>query len=98
MSNSNKHFFDNPKNTQLVLRIFYSICILLFLLDFFIHRHISHEWEWLWGFYPLFGFVGCVVLVLIAKWMRTVLMRGEEYYEPMDTNTKEKGKKSHVGK
>ena len=60
--------------------IFYGCCVLLLVLDFVIHRHVAHQWENLWGFYPLYGFVGCVVLVLIARWMRTFLMRPEDYY------------------
>ena len=52
----------------------------MLVLDFVIHRHVMHSWENLWGFYPLYGFVGCVVLVLVATWMRTFLMRPENYY------------------
>ena len=67
MNDEKKYFFDNPDNIKLVLRVFYGLCILLFALDFVIHRHVYHPWENLWGFYPIYGFVGCVVLVLIAK-------------------------------
>ena len=81
MNDEKKYFFDNPDNIKLVLRVFYGLCILLFALDFVIHRHVYHPWENLWGFYPIYGFVGCVVLVLIAKWMRTFLMRPEDYYD-----------------
>ncbi len=75
------HFFDKPDNVRLVLRVFYGLCALLLLGDFVIHRHVYHSWERLWGFYPLFGFVACVLLVLIAKEMRKLLMRDEDYYE-----------------
>lgn len=77
----NNSLFDNPKNVKRVLHILYGCCALLFLLDFVIHRHVIHSWENLWGFYPIYGFVGCVVLVLVATWMRTFLMRSEDYYE-----------------
>ena len=63
------------------MHVFYGICVVLFVLDFVIHRHVMHSWENLWGFYPLYGFVGCVVLVLVATWMRTFLMRSEDYYD-----------------
>ena len=89
MDNEKTYFFDNPNNIKRLLYVFYGICILLFLLDFVIHRHISHPWENLWGFYPIYGFVGCVVLVLVATWMRTFLMRSEDYYDDdstVDTN------------
>ncbi len=80
METERVRFFDNPKNVKRVLRVFYGCCAILFALDFVIHRHVAHSWENLWGFYPIYGFVGCVVLVLIAKWMRTFLMRSEDYY------------------
>ena len=75
------HFFDDPGNVKKVLRVFYVICAVLLLADFVIHRHVYHEWEGLWGFYPAYGFVACVLLVLIAKEMRKFLMRREDYYD-----------------
>lgn len=80
MENEKKYLFDNPQNIKRILYFLYGSCVLLFLLDFVIHRHVAHHWENLWGFYPLYGFVGCVVLVLVATWMRTFLMRAEDYY------------------
>jgi hypothetical protein len=81
MNDSERHFFDDPKNLKRVLRVFYAICAGLLLLDFVHHRHVIHAWENLWGFYAVFGFVACVVLVLVAKEMRKVVMRDESYYE-----------------
>lgn len=84
MNSDKKYIFDNPKNVKRLLTVFYSCCALLFILDFIIHRHVYHSWENLWGFYPIYGFVGCVVLVLVATWMRTFLMRDEDYYERIE--------------
>ncbi len=81
MGDEKTYLFDKPKNVKRLLYFLYGSCLFLFALDFVIHRHISHSWEALWGFYPLYGFVGCVVLVLIATWMRTFLMRPEDYYD-----------------
>lgn len=86
MKPEKKHLFDDPKNIKRVLHILYGCCALLVVLDFVIHRHISHSWENLWGFYPLYGFVGCVILVIVATWMRTFLMRDEDYYETLDSD------------
>jgi hypothetical protein len=79
-----KHLFDNPNNVSLLLRVFYTICAVLFILDFVLHRHVTHSWENLPGFYAIFGFVACVALVLIANQMRKVLMRKEDYYDVDD--------------
>jgi len=86
MGNEEKHLFDDPKNIKRVLYILYGCCALLFALDFVIHRHVMHSWESLWGFYPLYGFVGCVILVLVATWMRSFLMRSEDYYDDEDSS------------
>lgn len=79
-----KYLFDNPRNVSLVLRALYVICALLFILDFILHRHVSLSWENIPGFYAIYGFVACVLLVLIAKQMRKVLMRKEDYYDVDD--------------
>lgn len=78
------HVFDKPQNIRKLLRIFMALCLALLLFDFLYHRHLVHPWEGLWGFYALFGFVACVVLVLVAKEMRKVLMRREDYYDAAD--------------
>jgi len=90
MENEKKYIFDNPDNVKRVLQILVACCVLLFALDFVIHRHVMHSWENLWGFYPVYGFVGCVILVLVAKWMRTFLMRAEDYYDEGDAEISEK--------
>lgn len=79
--NEKKYWLDQPKNIKLILRILYVICAGLLLADLLIHRHAIHSWEDLFGFYALYGFIGCVVLVLVAKEMRKVVMRKEDYYE-----------------
>ena len=85
MKDDKKHLFDDPKNIKRLLNIFYLCCAILVILDFVIHRHTMHEWDSLWAFYPIYGFVGCVVLVIVAKWMRTFLMRAEDYYDNVST-------------
>ena len=81
MEQERQHIFDNPQNIKRVLRVFFTMCAGLLLLDLVHHRHTTHAWEHLWGFYGIFGFVACVALVLIAKQMRKVLMRKEDYYD-----------------
>jgi len=76
-----QYLFDKPENVSRLLRGFYLICGILFLLDFVLHRHISIIWEKIPGFYALFGFVACVILVLVAKEMRKFLMRKKDYYD-----------------
>ena len=62
------------------LLIFFALCGFLVLLDLVIHKHGDHGWNF-FSFYALYGFFACVILVIIAKWMRTFLMRDEDYYD-----------------
>ena len=75
------HIFDKPENVDRLLKGFYAICILLVGADFIVHRHIGFDWEKIPAFYAIYGFVACVLLVVLAKKMRTILMREENYYD-----------------
>jgi hypothetical protein len=77
-------FFDKPENITWMMRIFYTICIVLVAADFIVHRHIYVSFEEIPTFYALYGFVACVVLVVIAKGMRKFVMRDENYYDKRD--------------
>ena len=79
-----KYIFDDPRNVRRALWALLATCGFLLIADFIFHRHVVHPWEALWGFYALFGFVACVVLVLVAKGMRKYLMRKEDYYDVDD--------------
>ena len=81
MEQEKRHLFDDPANVRRLLYGFYAVCAVLLVLDLVHHRHVVHAWESLFGFYALFGFVACVALVLIAKEMRKLLMRDEDYYD-----------------
>lgn len=81
---NNDSFFDKPKNVSIILYVFYALCAVLVALDFVVHRHIYVHFEEIPTFYALYGFVACVVLVVLAKLMRLGLMRSETYYDKRD--------------
>ena len=85
MKTTKTYLFDNPQNIKRLLYGLYICCGVLVILDFVINRKVYHSWENLWAFYPIYGFVGCVVLVFVAKWMRLILMRDEDYYDSPET-------------
>lgn len=82
-----QHLFDRKENIVRLLKIIFTSCIVLFLLDFLfqenlLDKHAEFSWEDWPGFYPVFGFVACVMLVLIAKYvLRPIVMRKEDYYD-----------------
>ena len=75
------HWLDQPRNVTLLVWSLVAVCVLLFFADAFYHKHSHFEIEDLFGFYGVYGFFVCVALVLIAKWLRNLLMRPEDYYD-----------------
>lgn len=72
--------FDNPRNVRLLLVVFYLILLFLLILDLFIHRHVSFQWEKSLEFYAVYGFISCVALIFIARILRLFVKRDEDYY------------------
>ncbi len=75
------YWLDNPRNVAKVFWGLVVVCALLFAADAFYDKHVELEAESWFGFYGIFGFVACVALVLAAKELRKILMRGEDYYD-----------------
>ena len=73
-------FASLPPGLQRGLKIFFVLCGLITLLDLIIHKHGEHWWNF-FGIHSLYGFVACVILVLVAKMMRRIIMRKEDYYD-----------------
>jgi fucose permease len=73
--------FDNPKNVRRLLRFFYVSLLVLFLSDIFVHYHHGFPWEKYLGFHAVYGFISCVLLIFIAKVLRLIVMRPENYYD-----------------
>jgi len=91
-----RHLFDEPRNVRRVVRGLVAACLVLVGLDLVLHRHVDHPWEGLFGFYALYGFVACVLLVLLAKELRKLLMRDEDYYEHANRGTKDHREDRHA--
>ncbi len=81
-----KHLFDDPRNVRLLVRGLVGCCLVLFGLDFVLHRHTVHPWESFPGFYALYGFIACVILVMLARELRKLVMRDEDYYDRPDND------------
>jgi len=48
----------------------------------FVHKHSYFAWEECFGFFAIYGFVACVLLVLAAKYiLRPLVKRDEDYYD-----------------
>ncbi len=79
---SKVYLFDNPKNVKILLRCFYCSLLVLLIIEFFLNKHPYFAWEGWPEFYAVYGFVACVVLVVVAKYiLRPLVKRGEDYYD-----------------
>ena len=75
--------FDKPKNVKRLLVAFYVCLGILLVIDPmpFIHKHHYIPWESAPNFFAAYGFVSCVALIYIAKFLRLFLKRDEDYYD-----------------
>jgi|TARA_Y100000294_G_C8508463_1_gene317710 hypothetical protein len=64
-------------------RIAYGALIILIIVDFIIPRHEIHFFgDKIPGFWSLFGFIACVLIIIVSKWIGHLgLMKDENYYD-----------------
>ena len=80
-------WLDDSANVKKVIRWFFFSCGVMLALDLIFIFHLQHkhtyfpELENIPGFYCFYGCGACVLLVLVAKQLRKILMRPEDYYE-----------------
>jgi len=79
-------WMDRPEAVKRFFAVFYVICGALIVAEFFLlgtpneHPHPLEE-RMRFLVYPVYGFVSFWFLVLVAKPMRKLLIRPENYYE-----------------
>ena len=78
---NNSGWADNPVIRQRIRNVIYAVCGLLVIADFIIHRHIYTPIEKVPAFYAIYGFIALVGVVLLAKGLRKLVGRDEDYYE-----------------
>jgi len=74
------------KRLKTVIWICCALLALLILLDaipFIVDKEHAHtEAEHIPAFWAVFGFVGCVVLIIVSKWFgQAGIMQREDYYD-----------------
>lgn len=74
-------FLDSSKNRLRVRRYFYISLFILLALDLFIPKHGHFAWENAPSFYAVYGFIACVSLIFVAKILRLLVKRKEDYYD-----------------
>ena len=74
-------WLDDPRNVRKIVWALVAVCVGLTLADLFYKKKVHWDFEGWFGFFGFYGFVGCVGLVLAAKLLRKLVMRGEDYYD-----------------
>ena len=69
--------------TKTVKKFAYGILVLLVAADFIIPRHEIHFFgDTIPGFWSLYGFISCVLIIVVSKWLgQHWLVRDDDYYD-----------------
>ncbi len=74
-------FFEKNNRLRVVLFAFVSLCVGLFIIDFFVKRYIYFEVEGLYNFYSIYGFVMFSIIIFGSRLLRFLLGRQENFYD-----------------
>ena len=77
-------FFGDENYARPRRRLFYLALLLIVVADFLVSReHAEYLWDSLPGWSAVYGFVSCVLLIFVSKFLghRVGLMRREDYYD-----------------
>jgi hypothetical protein len=79
-------WMDRPDTVKRFFLVIYVISGLLIVAELILGKETAHPhpYEWVPLFYAAYGFASFWFLVLLAKPMRRLLIRSEDYYERGD--------------
>lgn len=80
---------ENPAVIQKIIYGLAGFCLLLFLADLLHIRHGKFAIEDLLGFYGFYGFLAFAFIILSTKYLRMVIGRREDYYEPSSVDSED---------
>jgi hypothetical protein len=77
------NYIGDPKNRKRLSLFFYAGLALAVGTDFLIPRAGGHFfWEELFGFGAIYGFISCVLIIVVSKALGHMgLMQPEDYYD-----------------
>ena len=76
-----KHWLDNPDNVRLLWRGFLLTLALTVAIGAFIDLHPHFPIESWFGFYAVYGFLACLLMIIVAKAMGLLIKRPDTFYE-----------------
>lgn len=72
---------DHPRHADLIVWGLGVICALLLGASLLIEKHGPFAIEHVFGFYGFFSFIAGVGVVIVARGLRVLLKRPEDYYD-----------------
>lgn len=75
------HWLDNQGNVKTLWRCFLLILVLLVSIGAFVDLHPHFEIETWFGFYAAYGFITCLLMIVVAKVLGVFLKRQDAYYD-----------------
>lgn len=75
------HWLVRPESIRLIWIVSLTVLALTVLADLFISHHPHFGIDGTIGFAAWFGFVACVVLIVVAKSLGAILKRSDTYYD-----------------
>ncbi|KAE9630041.1 hypothetical protein [Parasedimentitalea maritima] len=77
-------FFGDDRYKRLRWRLLLLVLFLIVLADVLVPRpHVEHVWDAIPGWSAAFGFISCVAIIFISKFIGHSggIMRDEDYYD-----------------
>ena len=76
-----QHWLTRPETIRKLWRLFIAVLAAVVLAELLGPREAHFDVERLFGFYALFGFGACAVLIVVAKAIGVFLKRPDTYYD-----------------
>ena len=71
---------EKPGAAKRILTVLLTVCALLALADFTYHKHAYFPIEKIHFIYAVYGFVSYATVIFLAKGLRLIIKRPEDYY------------------
>ncbi len=77
------NYLGDPNNVRALKILLYVTLIVVFVADFLAHReHAAFIWDKIPGWSAAYGFVSCVLLIIVSKFLgHEWLYKEEDYYD-----------------
>jgi hypothetical protein len=80
---------DQPGNPWKLVLVLMAACAVAAMLEFTYEKHGHNEFENGFGFFAVYGFVMFTALIFLARGLRVLVKRPEDYYSPKSIDTED---------